>query len=520
MRIKNSLKNIAVLVVSQLVMTAVGFVSRKIFIDYLGPDYLGLNGFFTNVISMLALVESGIGMSIVYHLYKPMSEGNKEKIIAYIQLYKKAYSFLAVIILVLSLLFLPFLGFILKGEEAIENLTIVYLIFVFKNLIYYFNAHRIALINADQKAYILSTLYFAVQLSTTLLRLVILIYTHNYILYLLVELGMSLAEAVISGLIAEKRYPYIKTKTKLSISEEEKRSLIKNVKALFISNIGTYLVFSTDTILIATFINISILGIYSNYSMIINQIASIVKPIISGASESVGNLIATESSEKQYFTFKVSNFVSFWIFSVSVIFSFHTIEPFINVWLGEGYLLDSAVFILILMDFYMKSMRATITIFKVKAGIFEQDKYMSLVEAAINLAASILLVHLIGLAGIFIGTMLSNILTSFWNIPRLVYKYIFNASLAHYFKSYCLYGMLTILACLITSALSQLLTFKLEENFLSLLIKGTLSLVVPSFIYSLLFCRTKEFLYVKMVGLGALSSISKKLKSRKLDVNL
>ncbi|WP_099330932.1 lipopolysaccharide biosynthesis protein [Priestia aryabhattai] len=497
MRTTNSIKNITIVIITQIIMTLLGFISRKVFLDSLGTEYLGINGLLTNVLAMLALVESGIGTSIVYSLYKPLAENDKSKIIALIQLYKKAYAALAVIILILSIILYPLLGNLMKGSESVPYLTLAYFIFVAKNVVAYLNAHRLALINADQKGYVLAGIDFGFQVFTTIARIIVLILTQNYILYLLIELAVCIVQNIYSGSVVEKRYTYIKTKEKYLIDQEEKGTLIKNIKAMFLHNIGSYCVFGTDNILIASFVSVVTVGLYSNYTMIIGQLSSLVTPIIAGIGASVGNLIATEKGEKQYSIFRVSYLVNAWIYSLCVIFLYNLLEPFINWWLGTGYLLNDLTFILILVNFYLTGLRSSIGMFKSKAGIFVQDKYVPLIEAGINLGASLILVKYLGIAGIFLGTTISSLATVFWNVPRLVYKHVFNMPVWSYFRNYLFYAMLTIASCVIVTYICNLLVN--GNSFMSLIAKGIICLIIPNLMYIIIFYKTKELQYIKNI---------------------
>ena len=80
MRVKNSLINISAGIGNQIIVTSLSFISRTVFINNLGIEYLGINGFLTNILSMLSLAEAGIGASIMYSLYKPVAENDQEKI--------------------------------------------------------------------------------------------------------------------------------------------------------------------------------------------------------------------------------------------------------------------------------------------------------------------------------------------------------------------------------------------------------------------------------------------------------
>jgi O-antigen/teichoic acid export membrane protein len=502
MRTKNSIKNILIIILSQVVIALLGFISRKVFLDSLGATYLGINGLLSNVLSMLALVESGIGTSIVFSLYKPLAENDKPKIVALVQLYKKAYLMIATIILILSVALFPFLGYIIKGSETIPYLATAYFLFVAKNIISYLNAHKLSLINADQKGYVISSISLSFQVVSTISKIIILILTKNYVLYLLIELSLYLIQAIFIGRLVDKRYSYIKIKEKLSIDEYEKKSIISKVKALFLHNIGGYALNGTDNILISAFVGIVTVGTYSNYSMVIGQLSQLLSPIFNGIGASVGNLIAIENNDKKYSVFKVVFLINFWIYSIGTIILYVLINPFIIWWLGDKYLLDSLTVIIILVNFYISGLRSAIFTFKTKGGIFVEDKYMPLIGAAINLGASILLAKFMGISGIFLGTTIS-IFCVFWKAPRLVYKNIFNKPIYLYVKSYSFYSVLTLITGFVCVSICNLLI--IEGTFISLVVKGFICLLFPNIIYILVFYKSEEFQYLKNLhGLVAL----------------
>ncbi|HAF0292615.1 TPA: hypothetical protein G9C53_005022, partial [Salmonella enterica subsp. enterica serovar Typhimurium var. 5-] len=494
MRIENSIKNISIGILSQIVLVLLGFISRKIFVDSLGIEYLGINGLLTNVLSVMALVESGIGISIVYNLYKPLANGDKKKIIALVQAYKKAYKLLAFIVVIFSLCLFPFLGLLMKGGGDIDNLALIYFIFVAKNIVSYLNAHKWSLINADQKGYILVKVNLLFQIATMIARILILVATNSYILFLTIELIIYIIETIYNGNIVNKRYPYIKTKEHFPLDNKTKENLVTNVKAMFLHNIGGFMVFGTDNLLISSFISVATVGLYSNYVMITSQLAALVKPILGGIGASVGNLLATENGEKNYSIFKVSLLVNFWVYSLSVIFLYNLLEPFIKWWIGEQYILNQLSFIFILINFYLTGMRTAIATFKNKAGLFTQDKYAPVFEGMINLISSLILVKYYGLAGIFMGTTLSTLLTIFWTQPVIVYKNVFKVPVYSYFIKYGLFMMITLSVGFITTLVCNTLID--GNSFLDLIIKGIICLLVPNMIYFALFYKTEEFRYI------------------------
>lgn len=494
MRVKSSMRNIYINILTQIILVGLGFLSRKVFLTSLGTEYLGINGLLTNILSMLSLVESGIGASIVYNLYKPLAENDIEKTTALVQLYKKLYNILAILIFILSLVLYLFLDVFIKDGTTIPYLGLVYFIFVLKDVVSYLNAHKWSLINADQKGYIIAKYNLIFSVISTIMKIIVLKVTENYILYLIIELTIFIIQNIYNGHVVNKYYPYIKTKEKYNLDEKIKNNLIINVKAIFLHNIGTYCVFGTDNILISSFIGLSTVGLYSNYTMITTQLASLLTPVLSGISDSVGNLIATEGKNKNYEIFNVIFLINFWIYSLSVIFLYNLLEPFINWWLGEGLLLDKFAFIFILINFYITGLRSSVNIFKSKAGIFVNDKYVPLIEAVINLVSSIILVKYLGITGIFVGTTISTVTLPLWIQSKLVYNNIFEKSVKLYFKKYILYGILTLVTGFITTYICNLLL--IENCFRSLVIRGIVCVVIVNSMYILIFYKCDEFKYI------------------------
>ena len=297
-----------------------------------------------------------------------------------------------------------------------------------------------------------------------------------------------------NGKIVNERYPYIKTKKKYSLDLETKDNIVTNVKAMFLHNIGGYCVYGTDNLLISSFVGVKFVGFYSNYTMIIDQLAALITPVLGGIGAGVGNLIATEDSNKTYSIFKVTYLVNFWIYSFACIFLFNLLEPFIDWWLGKGLLLDDVTFIFILINFYLNGLRTSISTFKSKAGLFTQDKYIPIIEGIINLVSSIILLKYFGLVGVFMGTTISTVTIQLWNQPRIVYKELFNIPLIEYFKKYIYYVLITLIVGTITTFLCNNCVY--GSGFLSLILKGLICVIVPNLIYISLFYKTEEFKYL------------------------
>lgn len=513
MRTKYAIKNISISILSQVIIILLGFASRKVFVDSLGAEYLGVNGLLSNVLSMMVLIESGIGISIVYNLYKPLADENREKIIALVQLYKNAYTALAIIMLVISSVLYPFMGYLMNTDTDIQGIFVVYFIFVGKNIISYMNAYKWALINADQKGYVLSTSNLVFQVATTLGKIAVLMITQNYIAYLLIEVIIFVIQNIVNTIIVYRRYPYINSKSKYKIDEDTKLNITNNVKAMFLHNIGGYLVSSTDNILISAFVGLKSVGLYSNYTMVINQLSNLLSPIINGIGAGVGNLIATEDKEKTYFIFKISFMISFWIYSFATIFLYNLLDPFIGWLFGTEYILNKSIVFVVLLNFYLSGMRGTISTFKNKAGLFLQDKYISVVEGLVNLFGSLILMKYLGFIGVFLGTTLSTLVTVFWSQPRVVYKYLFKKNVKDYFTKYTLMSIIMLIVGVITTIICNSLVD--GTSFVSLVFRGLICVLIVNILYLLLFIKTEEMKYLIKVFRGQVRNIKIKVNRNK-----
>ncbi|KHE69232.1 lipopolysaccharide biosynthesis protein [Halobacillus sp. BBL2006] len=511
MRIKHSLLNIGVGLGNQVIITALSFISRTVFVTYLGVEYLGLNGLFTSILAMLALAEAGIGSSIMYSLYKPVADDDRDKISVLMKLYKNAYLVIAVVVLLLGLSLMPFLKYFI-GNTQIEHVNFIYLIFLLNTVAPYLYMHKNSFLNVCQKGYIVTGFYSVSSIISTSLKIAILYYTQNFILYLLVESFITITSSVVLALIVNNKYPFLKEKVRAKLDPETKAGIVKNVKAIVLQNIGAYLVLGTDNIIISSFVGIAAVGIYSNYKMLIDISRTFINQIFNNIYHSVGNLVANENMEKIYSIYKVYRLVNFWLYASITITMYIMLGPFIKVWLGDGYLMDGATVLLLMLIFYEKGMRNAITTVKTTSGIFHSDRFAPLVQAAINLGLSITLVRYIGITGVFVGTLISSVFVPFWTTPYLVYKKVFKLPLVHYFGMYFLYLVIGVGTYFITDYSSSFID---GDNFGLLILKGIICFLIPNVIFVLVFMSTTEYKYIMNVLKALYSKFFFKLVANK-----
>lgn len=489
MRTDNSRKNFTAGISVMLVMTFLGFITRKVFVDNIGVEYLGLNGLLLNILSVVSLLEGGFGSSIVYNLYKPLAERDEPKITALVQLYRKIYRYISLGILLMGLAIYPFLDVFIKDGKSLEYVSVVFFIFLFNSIVPYFAAYKWSLINADQRQHKLMAINLVYQVGLNLSKLAILYYTRNYILYLIIESLFIVGYNVAITRKVNRLYSFIRTKVKYKVDSLTRKNIITNSKALFLHSLGGYLMHSTGNIVISSFVSIAIVGLYSNYTLITTYINSLITNVLNSFSESVGNLIATESAEHAYKVFNTIFLLNFIIVSLPVIVLFNTINPFINWWLGDEYLLDTSTVAIILVNLYIFGMRISAQMFKVKSGIFVQDRFSPLIQGCLNLILSLVLVRWWGITGVLLASTISVLAIGFWQFPLLVHKYTFRKPLSLYFISYAKYTTIALISGVITYCMCYLL---IDNSLGSIVLKSIISLVVPAVLYYLFFGKTEE----------------------------
>ena len=430
-RTTSSLKNIGFSVFNQLLNIVLTFISRKVFVMCLSVDYLGISGLFGDIFSMLCLADLGFGTAMTFSMYRPLAEKDYDRLAGLIHFYKKVYRIIAFAITAIGLLLIPFLPYLVNTEREIEHLTLYYVLMLANVVASYLVVYKTCIISADQKSY-LTTKYSSVfSIARTVFQTVFLILTHNYTVYLIIQVLFTYLTNFFNSYVAGKKYPYIKRKVVLPKSET--KGIFSNIKSVFIYKLSSVLITATDNTLISIIVNTTAIGYYSNYTVVTSKIYNLVNTVFYSLTASIGNLIIKEDQEHRYQIFKIMQSVSLLLSTFCLTCLLFLQEDFISLWLGEQYLLDKSVLYAILTNFYFSIVLMPIWVFREATGLYQKTKYVMLGTAAVNLITSIILGNMIGLAGIIFATSISRIATYFWYEPFLLFRKYFGKSCLVYF---------------------------------------------------------------------------------------
>ena len=504
-RTEKSIRNFIFAIASQAITVVLSFITRTCLIYCLGIEAVSINGLFTEVITALSLAELGVGSAIVYNLYKPLSEGDHQKVSQLMNLFRKAYRIIALATLVIGVSLTPWLHLFIRDlSYDMSYIRLIYLMFVFQSVVSYLFSYKIALLEADQNAYIFTKISTVFRIVGTVLVLIILLVTRKYIFFLGANILLVILTNAYASHVVDQKYPYIDKKEKLP--KEERSQIFGNIRNIFVKQFAGRVVDSTDNLLISSLVSTLLVGYYSNYLVVIGVFKQLTDRMMNAAMASMGNLFVTERTENKIETLNRLTFIFYVFASIAAVGTFACVQPFITLWLGDEYLLNYSVVailcLLLVTEITYKPLSSAMHL----SGFFEIGRNISFVSAIVNLAVSIVLGMRIGMIGIFIGTMCTYTIEIITKIHYLFKLYFKESSLRYVFfwiRMLSVYIVETIFIYIINLRLhfSALPTF---------LFNGFVSVLLTFAIITLVFGRTDAYIYSKKLVMRYLKKALRK----------
>lgn len=455
-RTQKAAKNVATGLLNKIMMMLLAFATKTIFIRLLGAEYNGVSSLYTNILSVLALAELGVGNVLMFYLYSALEKKDEEKTCALVYEFKKIYNAIIVCVLAVGLALVPFLQYLVNSTLDGSELIVYYLLYLMNSVASYFVVFRTTVIRADQGEYILNNVSTGTTVVMYLLQIAYLSLNRDFLGYLVIQLACTILSNLIQNHLAIKRYPYLRKKSKV-FAEVDRRSLFQNVKATFLFKISDTILDQTDNIIISIMFGTVMVGMYSNYYLLVVYLVNIAGIIANGMVASFGNLFIENNGEKNKKMFRVSML----LFSLYGTFCstcyMCLIQDFIPIWVGEQYLMDFDLVMAVIVVFYLRMSTNTIWIYRASMGLFKEVQYVNLVAAFLNIGLSILLGKKLGVAGVIVATACSRLLTSFWYEGKIVLEKM-GASLWEYLrmqlKDLLLFGIIAGISLWLTQYVS------------------------------------------------------------------
>lgn len=407
-RVKKSLTNAKINLLFYIILLFATFFSRKIFIDSLGNEFVGLTSTLQNILGLFNLAELGVSSAIAYSLYKPLFQENRHQIKELISIFGYIYQKVGYLILSIGILVSFILPFLFKKTPLeLYLIYFAYYSYLISSLLTYFLNYKQALLTADQKEYVVTAYYQSANILKILIQIYLLLHYKSPYLWLIIELGFSLLYSIILNKRMKQIYPWLAC----NIKEGKKYlryypEIMKNTKQIFVHKVASVILMNTSSIFIYSFVSLTTVTYYMNYNIIIQKIDILIAQLLNSTSAGIGNLIAEGDKKKIMAIFEELLAVRYFIAGILSLTIYFVINSFINLWLGNSYILSDWVVGLILLTFFLKQTGEITDQFLRAYGLF-YDIWAPLTEAGINIVISIIGGALWGLKGVLLGPIIS-----------------------------------------------------------------------------------------------------------------
>ena len=515
-RISNTTRNIKWGIVEKVLALIIPFVTRTILLKYLGAEYLGLNSLFSSVLQVLNLADFGIGTAIVYSMYKPIAENDKETICSLLKLYERLFKIIGMIILALGLCMMPFLGSFIHGNIPNDvNIRLVFGIYLANTVISYFLfAYKRSILTAFHRNDIITRISIILLICQSALQIGILCLITNYYYYLLTLPLITIANNFITAYVTKKHFPDYISYGKVSI--EMKNSIKKQVGGLFINKLCEISRNSLDSIFISMFVGLKQVAMYSNYFYILNGIHMVKGVINTSMLAGVGNSIVCESEKKNYVDFRKFNFLYMWISGWCCCCMMCLYQHFMRLWVGDELVLPFYTMLMFCIYLFAISLTDIKNVYMNAAGLWWQDRRRTIVEFVLNVVLNYSFGRMWGIVGILLATIITVIAVNVFYGALILFKnYFKEESVMAFYKDCGFYLCITAFVAFCTYIICELLPGMGVFWFITKLL---ICLILPNALYYLCYRKTRVFCDSKQVinNIANNACIISKLKKRSI----
>lgn len=466
---KRGLLNIGVSIVFKIVLLVGAILVRRFLIQYIGNDANGLSSLYTSIIGFLTVAELGVGEAITFCMYKPIVEGNPEKVAALYTLFKQIYLAIGLIIFFAGMIVMLFLPQLAKDYSTIDiNVHLTFFLTLVSVVLTYAYSAKTSLLNAYKNNYISTTITSCGTLLEDVLKIIVIITTRSFAAYLVCRILAVLFQWVFTNFITNRKY-YDLMHRKSLIDREDRYQIINNIKAMFMHKIGTVLVNTADSVIISAFIGVVILGKYANYTTIMTSMTGLLSLFFYPLTSIVGHVFVNASKEemKKYFYFFYGfNYILGTVFCLGY---FAVIDNVVALCFGDNLELPRSVSFVITLNYFIQFLRTSTLMFRSSTGTFYYDRWKPLIEGVTNIVLSIALEYVVGITGVIAATIVTNLLINDIVEPYVVFIHALQRKPTQYYILNYSYILLFALSLLVIQRVSM----ECDNNITELLANGS-----------------------------------------------
>ena len=489
-RTKNTIRNINAGLINKISAIIFPFINRTALLWILGTEFTGLTSLFSSILSVLNVAELGFSSAIVYSLYEPIANNDEKRICELVSMFKKIYRVIGTVILVAGIAVMFFLRFFVNGNiPDTANIYLLYLLYLINSCIgYYLFAYKECMLIADQRNDIVDNIRTIINTIVYLVQLVILIFTRNFYLYLIVMIVGTIVTSLITNYQTKKRYPFYK-----EVSTEKKipSDIKEKVSGLMIDRICDTFRNSFDSLIISSFIGLAATAIYTNYYYIYFSLYTIMLVICNAMSASVGNSIIKRSEKENYEDLLMFSQLFSWILGWSTVCLLCLYQPFMTLWVGKDLLLPNCDMILFCVYFYLINLNNIRNQYISGNGLWEKLKKSYIIEAGANLLLNIILGKIFGITGVIIATIITIFLFNYLQRNKVLFdNYFKNYKLSEFYKEQIYYAFLTTIIAIITYSICSNIIL---NNIISYIVLIIILITLPNVLFFLGLKITKRY---------------------------
>ena len=490
-RTKNAARNVIFDGTLEIVNVLFPFVIRSVMLHHLGTEYLGLNGLFKSILNFLNLAELGVGSAMVFSMYKPIAEDDTPTICALLHLYRTIYRIIGLVVAAVGLLLMPALPSLIKGDLPVGmNLYILYLMNLGNTVVtYWLFAFKSSLLQAHQRRDVISKVSLTVRITEYLLKILILVFTRNYYLYLSVQLLCQMAVNLLTAVFASRIYPQYAPKGKLA--KDKTLDIFRRVRDLFTSKLSATVFDSADTLVISSFMGLTVLAVYQNYYFVVTALRMMLVVILNACMAGVGNKMVMESKDANYRDLERISLLFSWLLGVSSSMLLCMYQPFMNLWMGEENMLSGGLMLCFVVYCYVMGANKLINMFKDAAGIWRRDRWRPLTAALVNLGLNLATVQWLGLYGVLLSSVFSIVAVQIpWLFHNLFQEVFPRASMGRYIRLFWGLAGMALISCAASWFVCGLYTLNVWGT---LILNAAVSFLVPNIFYFAVYGRNPVF---------------------------
>ena len=496
-RVHRSVMNIKVGMIFYILSLILAFFSRKIFLDCLGTEFIGLTGMLMNIMSFLSVAELGIGASIIYFLYKPIQEANYEKINEIMSMLSYLYRCVGGIIGIIGIIISIFFPW--WFDNLSTGLPLVY--FAFYSFLasscagYIFNYKQL-LVGADQKQYLVNTYFQSISIAQSIIQIVLAYHFRNLYLWVLVGLIFTIIGIIVFNYRIQHLYPWLRINIKEGRQNLRRNpEILRKTRQIFIQKVKDFILYRSDEILVGTFVGVVQVAYYGNYTIITNKLNFLVNILSDGMNAGIGNLIAEGNTDNTMKVFWELTAVRFLVVGIVIFGLLLFTHSFICYWFGKQYLLSDLILYLLVFNIFIMLSRGVVEMYISASGLFS-DVWAAWTELILNISITLSLAPLFGIVGILLGKIISVFfIATFWK-PYFLFSKGLHLPVVNYWKGMLPYYIIFFVFTVIAIFLKKSIFDSHLGSLLSLVFYGTITytiLIVAYFIT--LFLATKGMKY-------------------------